>query len=269
MRRACKYFKSFDLGMKSAFEYRLNFFLSLASALFPIFIQYFMWKAIYHSAGSAKVYGYDFTQMMIYVVMSGVVSKIVATGFEYEIAREIKEGGLSRFITRPIFYGPHKLLFFLGEKAMPTLLAILVAVLILAIASWQGIYTLDISNIQLFPLSLLLALLIHFMIFFCISAAAFILLEISAFFEVVRILLLVVSGGVFPLDIFGEQALRILKFLPFQYIIYFPTKLLAGTVPHAQIPEGISMQILWSLVLAILAHFVWRKGMKHYTGFGG
>ncbi len=42
-----KYSKAFELGFQTALEYRINFAISLISAAYPIFIQTFLWTAIY------------------------------------------------------------------------------------------------------------------------------------------------------------------------------------------------------------------------------
>jgi ABC-2 type transport system permease protein len=45
-----KYYKAFELGFQFALEYRINFLISLISAAYPIFIQSFLWSAIFQSS---------------------------------------------------------------------------------------------------------------------------------------------------------------------------------------------------------------------------
>lgn len=45
-----KYFCCFRMGMKSAYEYRLNFIFVLFSAFFPMIIQTFLWIAIFDNS---------------------------------------------------------------------------------------------------------------------------------------------------------------------------------------------------------------------------
>ena len=51
-----KYVKTFELGFQMAMEYRLNFLLSLVSAAYPIFIQTFLWTAIFTASSNSVVY---------------------------------------------------------------------------------------------------------------------------------------------------------------------------------------------------------------------
>ena len=71
-------------------EYRVNFLFSLLSAAYPIFIQTFLWTAIYNASTEDVVYGYSYRQMIAYTFLAGLVSRIVRTGFEYEIMDDVK-----------------------------------------------------------------------------------------------------------------------------------------------------------------------------------
>ena len=59
-----KYYKAFELGLQFALEYRINFLISLISAAYPIFIQSFLWSAIFQSSDQSLVYGFTFRQII-------------------------------------------------------------------------------------------------------------------------------------------------------------------------------------------------------------
>jgi len=121
-----KYFKAFEMGFQTALEYRVNFMISLISAAYPIFIQTFLWTAVYANSGSGVVYGYTYRQMIAYTFLAGLVARIVRTGFEYEIMDDVKNGKFSRFLVQPVGYFPYRLLSFYGNK-LPNLTIILAA----------------------------------------------------------------------------------------------------------------------------------------------
>ncbi|MCL6444501.1 MAG: hypothetical protein K6T83_13795 [Alicyclobacillus sp.] len=95
-----KYTKCFALGLQSAMEYRLNFLLGLVTVIVPIGIQYFLWTAVYSNSGKTLIYHYQYTQMIVYTIMAAICSRIVRTGFENDIASDIKNGGLSKLCNR-------------------------------------------------------------------------------------------------------------------------------------------------------------------------
>lgn len=99
-----KYVKVLQLGMQNEMEYRANYWLQMAGFMLPIMTQIFLWLAVFGSSGQARVLGYSLPEMLVYVVMAGVTGKLIATGFEYEIATDIKEGGLAKFMVQPVHY---------------------------------------------------------------------------------------------------------------------------------------------------------------------
>ena len=124
MRWLEKYRKTFEMGFQTALEYRVNFAISLISAAYPIFIQSFLWTAIYLNATGSVVYGFTYRQIIAYTFLAGLISRIVYTGFEYEIMDDVKNGRYSKFLVQPVGYFPYRLASFFGNK-LPGLAMIL------------------------------------------------------------------------------------------------------------------------------------------------
>ncbi|MBZ5797856.1 ABC-2 family transporter protein, partial [Burkholderia contaminans] len=87
-----------------------------AGFMLPIMTQIFLWLAVFGSSGQARVVDYSLPEMLVYVVMAGVTGKLIATGFEYEIATDIKEGGLAKFMVQPVHYFAYRFCRFIGGK---------------------------------------------------------------------------------------------------------------------------------------------------------
>ena len=97
------YLHVFSLGIQTSLEYRSDLYLSLFSTVFPTILQLYIWQAIYTSPD--MVYqGYTYPQIVLYSLMSGLVTKLTSCGFEYRIGEDIKSGGLNKFIVRPVNY---------------------------------------------------------------------------------------------------------------------------------------------------------------------
>ena len=89
----------FSMGMQKAMTYRADFFLSLISCVFPIIMQAYLWTALF-KVGAADTNGYTYEQMILYTLLAGVTSRIVSTGFELDVAKDIKNGELSRYLVK-------------------------------------------------------------------------------------------------------------------------------------------------------------------------
>jgi ABC-2 type transport system permease protein len=264
-----KYKKAFELGFQAELEYRLNFLLSLISAAYPIFIQYFLWTAIYLSTPGNLVYGYTYQQMMAYTFLAGLVGRIVRTGFEYEIMEDVKSGKYSKFLVQPLGYFPYRIASYFGGK-VPNL-AIILSILAAVLAGLHAIWgvTVGLERVLLFLVAILLAVVLNFLIFYGISAIAFWLIEIGFLFEGIRIVFILFSGGIFPLEVFGPTFQRMMTFLPFMYTISFPIKVLNGSLSMEQVFQGMLIQLVWIGVMYGLAGVLWRAGGKRYVAVGG
>jgi ABC-2 type transport system permease protein len=257
------------LGFQTALEYRINFLLSLISAAYPIFIQAFMWTAIYRNSSEPVVYGYTYQQMMAYTFMAGLVARIVRTGFEYEIMDDIKNGKFSQFLVQPIGYFPYRLSSYLGQK-LPNLgmiLGILVVVL-LSLNVFFGI-SLEFYCVLAFLIILALAVVLNFLIFYCFSAIAFWVVEIGFLYEGIRIVTILLSGGIFPLEVFGPLFVRVSNLLPFKYTVNYPINVLNGKITPIETVQGMLMQGIWIVICLLMANYLWRVGSRRYVAVGG
>jgi ABC-2 type transport system permease protein len=264
-----KYSKAFELGFQTALEYRINFIISLISAAYPIIIQSFLWTAIYNASTEAVVYGYSYRQMIAYTFLAGLISRIVRTGFEYEIMDDVKNGKYSKFLVQPLGYFPYRLCSYFGHK-LPNLTIILaiLAVVLFGLNFFWGVQ-IELVRILLFLLVLALAVALNFLIFYCISAVAFWIIEIGFLFEGIRIVTILLSGGIFPLEVFGQRFVQIMKLLPFKYTVSYPINVLNGKITLLETAEGMLMQLLWIFLCYLLAQYLWRQGGKRYVAVGG
>ena len=264
-----KYVKTFELGFQTALEYRVNFAISLISAAYPIIVQSFLWTAIYLNASGSTVYGFTYRQIIAYTFLAGLVARIVRTGFEYEIMDDVKNGRYSKFLVQPVGYFPYRLASFFGAK-LPNLAmigGILIIVLVGLNAFW-GV-SIELARLLIFPLTLALAMTLNFMIFYCISAVAFWLVEIGFLFEGVRIVIILLSGGIFPLEVFGSRFVQIMGLLPFKYTISYPITVLNGRAALSGVPAGMLIQCVWIGACLLLSRALWRTGSKKYVAVGG
>ena len=77
---------------------------------------------------------------------------------------------------------------------------------------------------------------------------------------------LFLSGLLAPVVSFPEFVKSWIYITPFPYLIDFPANLLSGNPTN--IFRGISMQILWIMILFPLFKKIWTEGIKKYTAMG-
>ena len=228
----------FLMGAQQAMAYRADFFLGLASCIFPIIMQVYLWTALY-KAGAASTNGYSYNQMILYTLLAGMTSRLVATGFENEIARDIKDGGLNKYLIRPVPYAGYMLARFLGGKAASFGFLLLLAAGVLAGAGAVLGAGFAPGRFALYAVSLAGALGLNFALFFAIAMLGFWLTDISQLFGTISIVIMVISGGVFPLDVFGPAAAVLSAVLPFGYTTQFCVNIVSGRLTLPAIGRGL------------------------------
>lgn len=269
MNRRKLYMAVFSMGVQHSMEYRVHFFLGLIGAAFPILVQYFIWTAVYQHSGQDALFSYSYDQIIMYTILAGLVSKLIATQFEHQIADDIKNGGLNKYVIKPISYFGYRLVSFFGQKAIYYGLTVMLLVGIIWFASNGSVIEVHTIRLILFAITLWGALLLNFLIAYCICASAFYLHEISYFFVITSLLVNILSGGMFPLEIFGDSVVEALQYTPFPYTIYFPVNVLSGKTETAAMYQGLLIQCGWIVLFFLLSRLAWHVSMKKYSAVGG
>lgn len=263
------YKQVFKLGFRKSYEYRTNFYMGFVSLIFPLTIQYFMWAGLFRASEDGTVFQYSFAQMLEYAVFASLVTKIISSSFVYEISNDIMQGGLSKYLVKPISYFSYHLMNYMGEKSATVLSSLFIIVAFWAgFALWGG-SALPMMQLLLFLLSLTLGMFLNFIIFYGVCSMGFWMINAGGAIFVITLVGTIVSGGIFPLDIFGSEIQFMLHLLPFPYTSYFPISILCGTISGKQIAEGLMLQMFWIGLTFLIAKAVWKIGLKRFAAVGG
>lgn len=77
---------------------------------------------------------------------------------------------------------------------------------------------------------------------------------------------LFLSGMLAPLEMFPAAVRAVVLWTPFPYLIYFPASILVEM--PVNYTQGYLTILGWSLILLGLNRWLWRKGLKQYSGMG-
>jgi ABC-2 type transport system permease protein len=112
------------------------------------------------------------------------------------------------------------------------------------------------------------AYLLSFTMKMILGSIAFWVIDIRGVFQVFDMITWIFAGYVVPLNIFPQPLQQIAYALPFSYIIYFPITAFQGKLNSLQLVGIIAMQLIWIALLFGLYQFMWRKGVRKFTGVG-
>ncbi len=269
--RMRKYWHVIGIGLQSNLTYRFNYLTRTLFSFIPLFAMLSLWRTIYASnQGAAVQNGFTQAQMIFYYMLVAVVDVFTAVNEDdWQIAADIREGNISQFLLKPVDYLWYRLcLFFSGRLAFIMMAIVPLAIFIFC---FRAYFVVPVNGVALvvFPLSLLLTALLQFFISYAMAMLAFWLLEISTFIFILFAFEYLASGHLFPLALLPAPVFHALLFTPFPYLLYFPISVYMGKLTGGELWLGLGIQAAWVLLAYGLARFLWGRGIKKYSAFGG
>jgi ABC-2 type transport system permease protein len=267
-----KYLKILRISLVERLAYRADFFLTTFFRFLPLFTTFLLWEAIY--AGSRKEKIADFTRdNMIAYLLLVQISRMFSSmpGLATGIARDIRDGNLKKYLLQPIdmlwyllsYRGAHKIAY-IATTALPYAVLFLIFYRVFdGVPGWE-------TWLAYFA-ALLLSFLIGFFFEACIGIAGFWLLEVTSFMYIVNIFTFFVSGQLFPLELLRDYpyVTETLEVLPFQYLAYFPAMVFLEKRQGTELLVGLLIEATWAIGLIVLARWLFRLGLRHYSAYGG
>jgi len=257
-----KYLTVFAVDWQNQFIYRLNFVLWRFRNVLRVLMTYFLWTSIFSSRTS--VFGYTKEQMIAYLLLALFINSLVASSPSSDnIGGEVSDGSLNNFLVKPIGYLRYWFTRDLSSKLLNTVFAI-GEITLLFLLFRPSLYVAP-SLISI--LLLVSAIIIYFLLTKLAISIVFWAPENTwGFMFTILVLMEMLTGLIFPLDLLPHWAFSALQFTPFPYLIYFPLASIIGKPVAVRI---LLQSLVWMAVLYYLLKKVWTKGLKVYSAYGG
>jgi ABC-2 type transport system permease protein len=84
----------------------------------------------------------------------------------------------------------------------------------------------------------------------------------------VIVLIEVLGGSMFPLDIIPYQSRVILQLTPFPYLTYYPIAILTGKIGYSEALRVVAQSFIWVGLMVVISRHIWNKGLKSYGAYG-
>jgi ABC-2 type transport system permease protein len=269
-----KYGKIFRISLVERTTYRSDFFLSTLLRFLPMITTILLWEAIYAGAGSngepLQLAGFSLHQMIAYLLLVHI-SRMFSSmpGLAAGIARDIREGTLKKYLLQPIDMIAYLVSYRAAHKAAYIMTSALpYALLFFLCRSYFDKFP-DFLTLLAFLLSLLLAFVVGFFFEAAIGMIGFWFLEVTSFLYIVNGISYFVSGQMFPLDLLPPFWVWLLKSLPFQYMAYFPAAVFVGKIKGSELVYGLIGEVVWAVIFIMLARWLYRRGLRRYSAYGG
>ncbi|UZQ56063.1 ABC-2 family transporter protein [Trichothermofontia sichuanensis B231] len=241
-------------------EYRAELLLWALSGSLPIILM-----GVWTQAAQGGQFGLSAIAFARYFLAVFLVRQLTVVWVIWEFEKEVVQGKLSFRLLQPLDPVWHHVASHLAERLarVPFTLALLGLFFLLYP---QAIWLPSGTNVLWFCLVISLAFILRFLIQYTFALFSFWIERAVAIEQFWFLIYLFLSGMIAPLDMFPPGVRAVVLWTPFPYLIYFPAALLVGMPVDLQ--QGLIVFGIWGSLLFILNRWLWRQGLKHYSGMG-
>jgi ABC-2 type transport system permease protein len=241
-------------------EYRAELILWVLANSFPI-IMMGVWMEAAQGGGFALT-PIEFARYFICVFF---VRQLTIVWVVWEFEKEVVQGKLSPRLLQPIDPVWHHVAGHVSERFARLPFTILLMGLFFVLYP-QAFWVPNVFHLLLAIFSIILAFALRFLIQYTFAMFAFWTERASAIEQFWFLFYVYLSGMIAPLNIYPQGVQEILMWTPFPYLVYFPASLLVGL--PVNIAQGLGVTIAWSGLFWVINRWLWRRGLKQYSGMG-
>lgn len=265
-----KYVNIARVSLIERLAYRGDFFLATALRFLPLITTILLWHAIYAGSGTSTLAGYTYNEMIAYLLLIHI-SRMFSSmpGLSTGIARDIRNGGLKKYLVQPLDLVGYLLAYRVAHKIAYIVTSALPYGLLFLLCRHYFPGWPDPVTFSAYVLALFLGFAIGFFCEVCLGMVGFWMLEVSSLLYIVNTINYFISGQMFPLDLLPDWLATPLRSLPFQYLAYFPAAVFLGKIQGVELWWGLAQASGWACLFLILARLLYHRGLRSYSAFGG
>ncbi len=267
---ARKYLNIFRASLVERMTYRGDFLLGTVLRFLPVMTTILLWEAVFQGSSKKEFAGYGRDNMIAYLLLIHI-SRMFSSmpGLASGISRDIRDGSLKKYLLQPLDMIGYLISYRAAHKA---------AYIATSALPYAGLFFVFSGYFSGFPdaltllgylLSLVLAFLIGFFFEACMGMVGFWMLEVTSLLWIVTTLSYFISGQMMPLDLVEGFWGTVIKALPFQYLAYFPAVIFLGKVSGADLVRGLCVQAAWVVAFGLMTRWLYARGLRRYSAFGG
>lgn len=245
--------------------YKSNFILFTLNRIIEVIVYVFVWQAIYRQTGNAG--GLAIEQMVTYYILVTSLRPIALWGVNEDMAHSIRNGQIHKELLNPISYFQYYFGVNLGELTFAGIVGI--ATFICCSIFWRVLIPSNIINFLLFIFILLLSIPITFFLQMIVGTVGFYSNSIWGMQILRKAIISIFSGVIAPITLFPKWFQTISNYLPFKELIYTPINIYLGQISINEIIFVIVKQMIWGILLYIIAKLFFEHAIKKVTINGG
>ncbi|PSB04637.1 ABC transporter permease [Merismopedia glauca] len=241
-------------------EYRAELILWMLSGSLPLILM-----GVWTQAAQTGKFALQPAELVRYFLMVFLVRQLTVVWVIWEFEKEVVQGKLSFRLLQPLDPVWHHVASHLSERIARLPFAIALAILCILLypeAAWQP----TLGQIVGFTGAIFLVFGLRFLIQYTFSLLAFWTERASALEQIWFIFYLFLSGLIAPIELFPESVRQFVLWTPFPYLVHFPAAILIGL--PIDLGQSLLVMLGWGAIFFVANRWLWRQGLKQYSGMG-
>lgn len=257
-------------GIMESLQYRLSTAVTLFANLIYLVLVYFLWKAIYDSAGTDVVNGMTFTDTMIYLILATALFNFLEMFVVWDMSRSIQSGKIILDLLKPMKFREYTFWSYSGGHVIQFVLTFIPTFIVVMIVT-HGAINMGV-NLLYFIVATIFALIVNFNMEMIVATICLYTESTWGINIVKETVVLLLSGASIPLAFFPEAMHKIVDYLPFRAVYDIPLTILLqkdGTDTIKGILPMYGLQLAWIVILTICGTLFWKHAVRKITVNGG
>jgi ABC-2 type transport system permease protein len=262
-----KYLALIRSGIMEMLSYRMSFVIKIAGNLIYVIIIYYLWKAIFQSAGTQTVAGMTFPETMVYLVLASSLFAVMEVYLVWDTHNAVQSGKIINNLIKPVGYRTYHYFPYFGNMIMDFIVTFIPTFILVYFLS-GGYFDLGI-NLLWFFVSIIIAIIINLSIDYFVSCIVLYTQSVWGINIVKETIVMLFGGAAIPIAFFPEPLKTIVSYMPFQAIYNAPLMQLLGDFTPQKRFEMLLVQLFWAVVVYIASELFWRRAVRVVTVNGG
>lgn len=246
------------VGILNELQYRVNFFLQIVQSLIALATGLIALFLVFDY--TTELNGWSQPELLavmgVFILMGGVIRASIQPNM-MRLLDEVQDGTLDFALTKP---ADAQVIVSVREFRLWQMSDVLLGFIVLGVAIFQLQETLSTGMILAFISALVLGGLMVYCFWLMLTSTAFWIIRV---YELVNLFEGLYAAGRWPVTIYPNWLRYGLTFLiPVAFAVTVPAEALTGRLTPMTLAGALGL----TLLLLLVSRFIWRRGVRNYSG---
>lgn len=253
------------LGISARITYPVDFFMAIVVIPLCYFlVEAAFWTGLIEASGNELLGGFPARYYIGYFLYTILQLGVMNWRFERAMIAEINSGAVNALLLRPSSFFEYHMGQLLGQK----LLTAVAMLPVISFIAWKWDLPFHPERLPVVFLMGVCYIILLFSLHFAVASMAFFYDNVYSFNNTKNMMIWILTGELMPLDLLPSPLREWVIALPFSCGIYIPAAYLSGRIDTYAFMKGFISLAVGGVVFGLIAQFVWKKGLRRYSGTG-